>query len=57
MTSNKELQQLIIEGIQERKGRAITIVDMSHIESAAAQKLYEKRGKKFYNVMSASVRI
>ena len=44
MTSNKELQQLIIEGIQERKGRAITIVDMSHIESAAAQKFIIAQG-------------
>lgn len=37
MSPNKELQQLIIEGIQERKGRHITIVDMSHIDSAAAR--------------------
>lgn len=36
MTQLSNLQQLIIEGIQERKGKKITIVDMSHIESAAA---------------------
>lgn len=36
MTQKDNLQQLIIEGIQERKGRNITIVDMSEIESAAA---------------------
>lgn len=29
------LQQLIIEGIQDRKGHGITVVDMSHIESSA----------------------
>lgn len=32
--SKKDIQQLIIEGIQERKGHDITIVDMTHIESA-----------------------
>lgn len=36
--NNIDLQQLIIEGIQDRKGRGITVVDMSHIESAAASK-------------------
>lgn len=36
MTHHNKLQQLIIEGIQERKGHKITIVDMSDIESAAA---------------------
>ena len=30
-----ELQKLIIEGIQERKGHKVTVVDMSAIESAA----------------------
>lgn len=34
MTENKSLNQFIIEGIQERKGRGIVVVDMSHIESA-----------------------
>lgn len=36
MTKTDTLQTLIIEGIQERKGRNITVVDMSEIESAAA---------------------
>lgn len=36
MTSNKDLQTLIIEGIHERKGHNVTIVDLSAIESAAA---------------------
>lgn len=35
MKRTKDIQRLIIEGIQERKGRGVTIVDMSHIESAA----------------------
>lgn len=37
MTSTKDLNTLIIEGIHERKGRGVTVVDMSAIESAAAQ--------------------
>ncbi|MDE5554082.1 MAG: ribosome silencing factor [Muribaculaceae bacterium] len=36
MTTTNSLQNLIIEGIQERKGKNITLVDMSSIESAAA---------------------
>lgn len=44
MTSNKELKELIIEGIQNRKGRKITIVDMSHIESAAARNFIIAQG-------------
>lgn len=35
MTSDKELRDLIIEGVQERKGHSITLVDFSHIDSAA----------------------
>ena len=38
MRQNTDIQQLIIDGIQERKGRGITIVDMSHIESAATSR-------------------
>lgn len=38
MSDNNNLDQLIIEGIQDRKGRNITIVDLSHIEGAAASK-------------------
>ncbi len=34
MSTSHELYQLIIEGIQERKGRDITLVDMMHIEDA-----------------------
>ena len=44
MTNIDTLQQLIIEGIQERKGRKITVVDMSAIESAAASKFIIAEG-------------
>lgn len=36
MNQSKDLSQLIIEGIQERKGKEITVVDMEAIESAPA---------------------
>ncbi len=35
-SSNADLARLITEGIQERKGRNITLIDLSDIESAAA---------------------
>lgn len=38
MNETVNLDQLIIDGIQDKKGRRITIVDMSDIESAAASK-------------------
>lgn len=34
MTDTQNLQQLIIEGIHERKGKNVTVVDMSQIEAA-----------------------
>ena len=36
MTNINSLQNLIIEGVHDRKGRNVTLVDMSEIESAAA---------------------
>lgn len=36
MTSKPDILKLIIEGIQERKGKHITTIDLSEIESAAA---------------------
>ncbi|MBD5258941.1 MAG: ribosome silencing factor [Barnesiella sp.] len=36
--NENNIEKLIIEGIQDRKGRAITVVDMSNIEGAAASK-------------------
>jgi ribosome-associated protein len=44
MTNSKDLQQLIIEGIQERKGRGITVVDMSHIEAACTSQFIIAQG-------------
>ena len=35
MTQQDKLKELSIEGIQDRKGRKVTIVDMSDIEAAA----------------------
>lgn len=35
MTQTKDLKELIIEGIQDRKGHGITVVDLSHIDTAA----------------------
>ena len=36
MTHKSEIIKLIIEGIQERKGKKIAVVDLSHIEGSAA---------------------
>lgn len=44
MIETDRLQQLIIEGIQERKGRGITVVDLSHLESASARKFIIAEG-------------
>ncbi len=38
MSENNNIDQLIIDGIQDKKGHNITVVDMSHIEGAAASK-------------------
>lgn len=37
MTEEKQLVEAIIEGIQERKGKSITHVDMSDIEGATTR--------------------
>lgn len=42
--SQDNLQQLIIDGIQDRKGHNITIVDMSHIDTAATSKFIIAEG-------------
>ncbi len=36
MAQDKDLRQLIIEGIHERKGRGVTVLDLSEIEYAGA---------------------
>lgn len=43
-TAQEQLQNLIIDGIQELKGRAITIVDMGHIDTAATSKFIIAEG-------------
>ena len=44
MTSDKDLKTLIIEGIHERKGRGVTIIDLSDIETAAASQFIIAEG-------------
>lgn len=38
MTEQIDIKKLIIEGIQERKGRDITIVDLSKVEGATLER-------------------
>ena len=38
MTENKDLDKLIVEGIQERKGKGITHVDLSGIEGSGVDR-------------------
>lgn len=42
--SQEKLQQLITDGIQDRKGHNITIVDLSHIDTAATSKFIIAEG-------------
>lgn len=44
MTGTDDLQDLIIEGIHERKGRHVTVVDMSAIEAAPVGKFIIAEG-------------
>lgn len=52
MTNRKDLDKRIIEGIQERKGRKISVVDLSDIESAAASKFIICQGSSTMQVSS-----
>jgi ribosome-associated protein len=52
MTQSKELKELIIEGIQERKGHKITVVDLSHIDTAAADTFIIAEGSSTMQVSS-----
>ena len=53
MTHKSEIIKLIIDGIQERKGKKIAVVDLSHIEGSAADSVreyvQEHAGTKPYN--------
>lgn len=50
--AEKSLETLIIEGIQERKGKNITIVDMTDIESTAASRFIICQGTSSMQVAS-----
>ncbi len=52
MTQTKDIEQLIIEGIQERKGRSINIIDFSHIDTAATGKFIIAEGTSTTHVSS-----
>lgn len=52
MTEEKSLDQLIIEGIQERKGKSITKVDLSEIEGAGVDSFIICQGTSNMHVAS-----
>lgn len=54
MTENTNLQQLIIEGIQDRKGRNIVIVDMSAIEGTSTSKFIIAEGTSTMHVAAVA---
>ena len=50
MTNKKDLIPDIIDAIQDRKGKAVTIVDMSHIEAAPVPEFVIAEGSSTMNV-------
>lgn len=52
MTENTDLKRLIIEGIQDCKGRGITVVDLSQIEGAAVNEFIICQGSSTMQVAS-----
>lgn len=52
--TNKDLLPMIVEGIRERKGRKITVVDLSDIESAAASRFIICQGTSTQHVASVA---
>lgn len=50
MDNKTELNKLIIEGIQDRKGKDITVMDMSPIESAPCPEFIIASGSSSQNV-------
>ncbi|MGM9870928.1 MAG: ribosome silencing factor [Muribaculaceae bacterium] len=52
MSENKSLNQLIIEGIQELKGKRIAVVDLSAIESAPVSHFIIAQGSSSMQVAS-----
>ncbi len=53
MTQNKEITDFIIEGIQNRKGQGITVLDLSEIENAGARRFVIAEGKS--NTQTAAI--
>lgn len=52
MSENRNLDQLITEGIQERKGKGITIVDLSGVEGAGMDRFIICEGTSSMHVSS-----
>ncbi len=52
MTATTDIEKLITEGIQERKGRHITCIDLSDIESAATNSFIICEGTSTMHVSS-----
>ena len=52
--NNTDLLPLIIEGIRDRKGHKITVVDLSDIESAAAQRFVICQGTSSQHVAAVA---
>ncbi len=52
MTEKNQLLDYIIEGIQERKGKKITLVDLSNIENVATQSFIICQGTSTMHVSS-----
>ena len=52
MTEKNQLQDYIIEGIKEQKGKKITLVDLSNIENAATRNFIICQGTSTMHVSS-----
>lgn len=52
MANNANIVEIIIEGIQDRKGKKINIVDLSEIEGAAARQFIICQGSSTMQVAS-----
>lgn len=57
MINDKELNELIIDAIRDRKGRSITFVDMSEIAGASAQGFIIAEGNSTTQVAAIADRV
>lgn len=57
MTTDTELNELIVDAIRDRKGRAITLVDMSHIPGASARAFIIAEGSSTTQVAAIADRL